>query len=182
MTKASTRRSTQSGKAGYLFTLAHEIGHWCLHKDYLALPVRQVDAFGKDRPPTVICRSQANDRIEQQANSFAACLLMPERWVRIVWRDLYSRSNAMVFSDWQNSHSDWTRPPLGWRGPIDALVADRFGSKAVEYFCYRASEPMAEHFGVSSQAMRVRLEKLGLLTVTAERSKSVFLRRTLSVN
>ena len=63
----------------YLFTLAHEIGHWCLHKDYLAPPEQQVDAFRKDRPPTVICRSQANERIEQQANSFAACLLMPER-------------------------------------------------------------------------------------------------------
>src|SRR5262245_58910044 len=31
----------------YRFTLAHEIGHWCLHKDYLTSPAQQGgDVFG----------------------------------------------------------------------------------------------------------------------------------------
>ena len=153
----------------YRFTLAHEIGHYCLHKDFLTSPAQQgADLFGFSKAPTVIYReSQAKVRIERQADSFASCLLMPKPWVRIVWRELFSRSNALVFSAWPGS--DWTKPPLGWRE--SGLLAET--AAADEYFFYRASKPMAAEFGVSVQAMRVRLEQLGLLLVDDPRQHSL---------
>lgn len=55
------------------FTIAHELGHWILHRDYfLAHP---------DRYP-VLARFQRVDRsnpFEQEANKFAANLLVPRR-------------------------------------------------------------------------------------------------------
>jgi hypothetical protein len=161
----------------YRFTLAHEIGHWCLHKDYLTSPAQQGgDLFGYSKPPTVICRaSQVRARIERQADSFASSLLMPEGWVRILWRDLFSRSNALVFSAWHDSNSDWTKPPMGWVGGgfLDGRSTDAFDPRAVEYFFYKASKPMAEAFDVSVQAMRIRLEQLGLLLVDYARQQSL---------
>ena len=158
----------------YRFTLAHEIGHWCLHKDYLTSQ-QGSDLFGYSKPPTVIRASQAQDRIERQADSFASCLLMPERWVRILWRELFLRSNPLVFSAWHASNSDWIKPPMGWVGGgfLDGLIRDAFDPRAVEYFFYRASKPMAEAFDVSVQAMRIRLEQLGLLLVDQARQQSL---------
>lgn len=57
------------------FTIAHELGHWFLHKN---LP-REKNLFGED----FICTVKISDsQIERQANYFAACLLMPEKFVR----------------------------------------------------------------------------------------------------
>ena len=159
----------------YRFTLAHEIGHWCLHKNYLTSPAQQGgDLFGYSKSPTVICRaSEARARIERQADRFASSLLMPEIWVRILWRDLFSRSSALVFSAWQDS--DWAKPPLGWQGLglLTVPIANAFDPRAVEYFFFRASKPMAEAFDVSVQAMRVRLEQLDLLLVNNPRQQSI---------
>jgi len=158
----------------YRFTLAHEIGHWCLHKDYLPSPAGQErDLFGYSRSPTVISHSsQSQARIELQADRFASSLLMPEPWVRIVWRELFSRSNALVFSVCQDS--DW-KPPMSWQslGSLAAPIPDRFNPRKVEYFFYRASKPMAKEFGVSIQAMQIRLEQLGLLLIEMPRQQSL---------
>ncbi|MBR4153276.1 MAG: ImmA/IrrE family metallo-endopeptidase [Selenomonadaceae bacterium] len=43
------------------FTIAHELGHWTLHKNLVGKRSRQ---------------------IEREADWFATCLLMPEKWVR----------------------------------------------------------------------------------------------------
>ena len=105
----------------YRFTLAHEIGHWCLHKDYLTSPPQGGDLFGYHKPPTVICRaSQAQHRIERQADSFASSLLMPERWVRIVWRELFSRSQSTRLLRLARFGSG-QRPPMGWGGRGSSL-------------------------------------------------------------
>jgi hypothetical protein len=63
----------------YRFTLGHEIGHWQLHREYLAPASKGPDLFGhSSQAPTVICRaSQAKERVEWQADCFASCLLMP---------------------------------------------------------------------------------------------------------
>ncbi len=64
---------------------------------------------------------------------------------------------------------------MGWMGgaSLDARVADAFDPRKVEYFFYRASKPMAEAFDVSVQAMRIRLEQLGLLLVDHARQQSL---------
>lgn len=43
------------------FTIAHELGHWTLHKNLVG---------------------KSSKQIEREADWFAACLLMPEKWVR----------------------------------------------------------------------------------------------------
>lgn len=55
------------------FTLAHEIGHFCLHKE-------AKDGFVDSRK--TMSRSESYwDRYESEANSFAAALLMPEKTI-----------------------------------------------------------------------------------------------------
>lgn len=69
------------------FTIAHELGHWMLHRDfYLAEP---------DKYP-VLPRFQSVDRhdpCEQEANYFAANLLVPERLLKPV---VHSSSSALA--------------------------------------------------------------------------------------
>jgi IrrE N-terminal-like domain len=48
------------------FTIGHELGHWCLHRERGA----------------VWCRADAAGRLESEANEFAAALLMPAHLVR----------------------------------------------------------------------------------------------------
>src|SRR5262249_49649646 len=111
----------------------------------------------------------------RQADSFASSLLMPEGWVRIVWRDLFSRSNALIFSALQDSN--WANPPMGWQGlgSFVAATANTFDPRKVGYFFYRASKPMADAFDVSAQAIGFRLEQFGLLFVNNFRKQSLVL-------
>jgi Zn-dependent peptidase ImmA (M78 family) len=100
---------TARSPARRAFTIAHELGHWELHRDL------GVEAHAR------FCRTEevgANGvtRIEREANQFAAALLMPADLVR-------------------------------------AAVAER-GTDVVA---------LARAFGVSSQAMHIRLETLRLL-------------------
>jgi hypothetical protein len=66
-------------------------------------------------------------------------------------------------------------PWLARMGVIGALPAGPFDPRAVEYFFYRACVLMAPYFDVSVQAMRVRLEQLGLLLVDSPRQPSLAL-------
>jgi len=61
------------------FSVGHEIGHWRLHRQYLRVVDGQIATrSGNQAEPTVICRnSQARERIEVQADIYAAHLLMP---------------------------------------------------------------------------------------------------------
>lgn len=55
------------------FTIAHELGHWLLHKDiYMAAP---------DKYPVLprFASPNRSDVLEKEANCFAANLLVPER-------------------------------------------------------------------------------------------------------
>jgi len=116
----------------YRFTLGHEIGHWCLHRNYLV----SADLFEEPIQSTpMFCRSsQAKKRIEWQADYFASCLLMPRALTATLWRETFSRSNPLVFSSWVPD--SWTKPPKGWITTVE-LSRDqqtRFDSKAVGQF------------------------------------------------
>jgi len=68
------------------FTMAHELGHYILHRSIL-------DQMGGTNDTTMyrteikapVYNSQISKLHEQQANSFAANLLMPEEAVRSAW-------------------------------------------------------------------------------------------------
>ncbi len=129
----------------YRFTIAHEVGHWRLHRQHLMNDPSAISLFDANSEPAFVQRSSANPPEEIQANAFAAFVLMPRR---------------MVFEAWTQ-----------WRG-TDAPVAlsqlsignyhdDRRANEemAMDQFC----KPLADRFEVSAQAMRYRLQKLELL-------------------
>ena len=81
------------GKEGRLaFTLAHETGHWELHRPLIEAAQVTAPLFAKgDMPeqPSIVCRStQKKAPAEWQADKFAACLLMPATEVRATVRAL----------------------------------------------------------------------------------------------
>jgi len=110
----------------YRFTLAHEIGHWRLHKDLLM--ARHFNSRA-DREAPAVCRAGGvkKDRIEWQENYFASCLLMPRRVVDVCWREKFSRSIPLAFEVFEG-RSDWTKPPIGWTEnfPLPLRLTNRF--------------------------------------------------------
>ena len=126
----------------YHFTLAHEAGHWRLHRHLFQRRANQLSLLpeGVDRPE-YICRSSDTDPIEYQANRFASCLLMP--------REMISRLARMA-----------------WRhGPdLPARPSAESGDHATdEMLLQDAVRPLAAKFQVSPEAMRIRSEGMGLL-------------------
>ncbi|MEO0474356.1 MAG: ImmA/IrrE family metallo-endopeptidase [Planctomycetota bacterium] len=134
----------------YFFTLAHEVGHWRLHRQHLAEDPSVMMLFDENGEPAFVCRSTDRPPEEWQADTFASCVLMPR---------------SLVFEAWQQ-----------WRGTDDAVriddlpVGDYHGDReadrnmAMENFC----KPLADRFEVSAQAMRIRLQKLKLLVEEIE--------------
>jgi Zn-dependent peptidase ImmA (M78 family) len=150
-------RPTIEGR--YRFTLAHEGGgHWRLHRG-LVRSDRDQEALFADAPkPTVICRSsQAKERVEWQADFYASCLLMPRRLVLAEWHRL-GRTKPLLLSDLRPNGKVMSRAENliheQGRGEVDAVDDALFETVA---------EPIARRFGVSRTAMRIRLEKRGLL-------------------
>lgn len=55
------------------FTIAHELGHWLLHKGFYEADSDRYKLLPRFRNP------DRDDPLEQEANRFAACLLVPTR-------------------------------------------------------------------------------------------------------
>lgn len=80
-------QSLEDKEGRFAFTVAHEIGHWQLHRslyemDKVTLPLF---SLGQDQKPTpaVVCRAKERKTpAEWQADQFAARLLMPAAAVR----------------------------------------------------------------------------------------------------
>lgn len=99
------------------FSLAHELGHYVLHRENQSIFVDASTIFFRDERA-----ADGTDQFEIEANTFAAELLMPEQDLR-----------AAV------------------RKPLDA-------------FDERAVSKLAIHFGVSVQALTIRLTRLKLIS------------------
>lgn len=69
------------------FTLGHELGHYFLHKELLRAEKGIVDGDTFLDGPNMLYRQDNVDktRIELEANTFAASLLMPEDLLRRAW-------------------------------------------------------------------------------------------------
>lgn len=140
----------------YRFSVGHEIGHWRLHRSYAVRDANQTSFLDAPSEPTVICRSsQAKASIEWQADYFASCILMPRQMVLDEWVSRFGSVDGMVVigEDLPNpAQSDW-----------QALVPDRFSNLSLVELDDYVVAPFSESFKVSKQAMRIRLEGLGLL-------------------
>jgi Zn-dependent peptidase ImmA (M78 family) len=148
---------TKEGR--YRFTLAHEGGgHWRLHRHLFAKDPAQVSLFNEAAPPSVVCRSsQAKEPVEWQADFYASCLLMPRKLVMAAWDEMFPDRKPRVL-----------RPETSIGHPYVEIerMTDEFGNAigaADDFVLENFSRPLAEQFMVSPIAMRIRLEKLGLL-------------------
>lgn len=129
----------------YHFTLAHEAGHWRLHRKYYLEDIAQGRLFGDDlAKPAYVCRSSDKRPVEWQADQFAANLLMPRKLVYAAWEAWRGNSNAVPLIELRSRS-------VGASGMPD--------EKMMEDFC----RPLAEQFQVSPEAMRIRLAELELL-------------------
>lgn len=164
----------------YQFTVAHEIGHWILHVPRLReadLPTvmhRQlglvqmlVCAFGGRKEP-----------IEWQADQFASSLLMPSHLVEAAWAERFPSSNGRgyVFNPrhWMDYARRLERPRMRHVGQV---ISDMHDSRpVVAQVVFRdVAKHFAPQFGVSAQAMQIRLEQLGWLqfpTIQVERNSA----------
>lgn len=71
------------------FTVAHELGHYFLHKDYLKEEEVIIENIDLGSSNTLFRHDDAIlNRVEREANNFAACLLMPEKFVVEAWNTL----------------------------------------------------------------------------------------------
>ncbi|WP_049760801.1 MULTISPECIES: ImmA/IrrE family metallo-endopeptidase [Frankia] len=84
------------------FTIAHEIGHFTLHRGTVYLDGRARVNFRDG------LSSMATDQEEIEANSFAAALLMPTKWVRTAFETTVRNS------------------PVGSEEELAGLLAGRF--------------------------------------------------------
>jgi Zn-dependent peptidase ImmA (M78 family) len=161
----------------YHFSVGHEIGHWRLHRQYLTNAGRQVAMFTDSQPEaTVICRtSQAKKRIEWQADYFSSCFLMPRQSVLDAWSGRFGSVKPIDFADIADRYR--TRRPVrkGMR-MVGADVLDwvkQMNDPQGHVFDSIARE-LAPMFRVSIQAMRIRLENIGLLRVDHPTDQDLF--------
>jgi Zn-dependent peptidase ImmA (M78 family) len=139
----------------YRFTLGHEAGgHWRLHRWIFAKNPAQGALFGRPEAPSFVCRSsQAKRREEWQADFYASCLLMPRNLVIEAWRERFGHTKARIFRRTN-------------RIPLPDYVSDEIAAALQSFgddFMNEFVRPFAKKFLVSMVAMRIRLEKLGLL-------------------
>ena len=130
----------------YRFTLAHEAGHWVLHRPQLIVEREQPSLFGTVVIEPIVCRTTSKKKpIEWQADNFAAYLLMPKEMVFQVWRDRFGDLKPYVAE-----------------GEIANLSA-RFCLGENETPTVSIAKEIAEIFKVSGQSMQIRLAELGLV-------------------
>ncbi|MFO1004215.1 MAG: ImmA/IrrE family metallo-endopeptidase [Planctomycetaceae bacterium] len=133
----------------YHFTLAHEAGHWRLHRQLFLKRANQPSLLPESTTrPEYICRSSDNEPIEYQANRFASCLMMPKEILKRSWHE------------WRDGMRPFYLTELRADGPTSWTDNQLFES---------AVRPLAEIFQVSAEAMRIRAEGMKLLLKKRER-------------
>lgn len=127
----------------YHFTLAHEAGHWRLHRQLFQKKANQLSLLPENvERPEYICRSDSTEPIEYQANRFASCLLMPREMVKRAWHEWRGGMDPIYLPD--------LREEVGTSGTDDIVLEN-------------AVRPLAATFQVSPEAMRIRVEEMRLL-------------------
>lgn len=114
------------------FTIAHELGHY-----FLAHQLKQNTFYCSKNE--IVEEGAWKDPIEQEANHFASCLLMPEEKVKNAFLGMLSRSRKATIKDFLHIKNDWT---FGIWVPI--------------------RDELTKRYGVSEAALRYRLQQLKL--------------------
>jgi hypothetical protein len=145
----------------YRFTLAHEVGHWRLHRPLFPRNPAQAAFVAGPATRSVVCRSsQSKERIEWQADCHGSCVLMPRSLIVDAWQREFGTDEPFVF-DPAKYDAMYLRRRDGLR-PIAEIVG-MIGGVGPNICFDEIATGFASIFAVSPQAMRIRLMKLGLL-------------------
>lgn len=136
-----------------LFTAAHELGHFLLHKEKLVLH-RDMPISGLDQVPA--------DPLEREANYFAGVYLMPTEFLTKVFKARFG-SAPFVFD---HAAAHYLRP-----GDVASLLHPYPGSRArsvalasAQTYAGRAfGSSLAQFFKVSVASMAIRLRELEIV-------------------
>jgi Zn-dependent peptidase ImmA (M78 family) len=125
--------------------------------------------FNEPAPPSVVWRSsQVKEPVEWQADFYASCLLMPRSLVMAAWGEMFpDRKPRIIQPRTPLNHPFIEIPRVGCR--IGALNCSETDDNMLD----RVARPLAEQFLVSPIAMRIRLEKLGLLHREAPQQRTL---------
>lgn len=159
-----------SRRGRYHFTLAHEVGHWRLHRAHYHSNPGERRLFNDGTPkPDVVCRSSERKKpVEWQADNFAGCLLMPRKLVYEAWDQFRDSDGPVAISEIRQQYASLlAREPFVLRGKRATTQAEK-DDAVKEEFC----RPLADEFRVSPEAMRIRLETLNL--IVTEKPKMLF--------
>lgn len=114
------------------FTIAHELGHY-----FLSHQLKQNTFYCSKNE--IVEEGLWKDPIEQEANYFASCLLMPEEKVKNAFLAMLATSRKATVKDYLNVTSD---------GTFGVWVHIR--------------DELTKRYGVSEAALRYRLQQLKL--------------------
>jgi Zn-dependent peptidase ImmA (M78 family) len=91
--------SIENHDGRYSFTIAHELGHHCLHKELFQKLGIEPDAH------TNMCRETGEKLLaEQQADTFAAYLLMPTKFVKKAYIKAFGDTNEVFDIGYKKRH------------------------------------------------------------------------------
>jgi Zn-dependent peptidase ImmA (M78 family) len=152
----------------YKFTIGHEIGHIDLHRKQLATQgVPQVAFRHYGLTPLLVCLlGQRKERIEWQADQYSAALLMPQELVLHAWNQRFQTAGSRPYiferKHWFDLEHKLDKPRMR---PIGQIIQNTLEPrpKSVANVFRQVGAYFAPQFGVSTQAMQIRLESLGLL-------------------
>ncbi|MBS1780767.1 MAG: ImmA/IrrE family metallo-endopeptidase [Bacteroidetes bacterium] len=113
------------------FTIAHELGHY-----FLSHQLKQNSFYCSDK--VIVEEGSWNDPIEQEANYFASCFLMPEQKVKPAFLTMLANSRKTQVKDFLLVKKDTFSV---WAG---------------------IKEELTKRYGVSEAALRFRLQGLGV--------------------
>jgi Zn-dependent peptidase ImmA (M78 family) len=143
----------------YRYTMAHEVGHWRLHRGLFDKDPAQTSLLEPNAAPSVVCRtSHKKEQIEVQADRYASCVLMPRKLVFAAWDEAFPDRKQRVLQPATPIEHPFVEIAR-FECRIPGAEFTEIDDQALDSF----AKPFAEKFLVSPIAMRIRLERLGLL-------------------
>ncbi|CAH0164689.1 hypothetical protein SRABI123_01041 [Pseudomonas sp. Bi123] len=136
------------------FTGAHEIGHLTLHDGLV---------MHRDRPLDGSSISGTKPQVEQEADYFAACFLMPPNLLKAQFEFQFGCVGPFRFTDitaYHLSKDDHEELLFASQGSLDR----EFALARCENYGNRRLVSLAKQFRVSDSAMAWRIKELGLVS------------------
>lgn len=134
------------------FTGAHELGHALLHTD---------EVLHRDISLAEVSHEKNRPLKERQADIFSANFLMPQKTITKLFKERF-KSEKLLIDDYSAFNLNYfTVDEL-----IDDLKTTRSFSRKIastKFFGDKVFDSLAKRFNVSTEAMAIRLEEIGLV-------------------